>query len=142
MELKIKIGEGVVDSPRYMTEGSAGLDLIANETVVIKPFQTVMVGTGLYMAIPATHYGMITSRSGLAKDGIVVANAPAVIDSDYRGEIRVLLYNRNKDAVTVLKKGERIAQMVLSPVDQAIIEVVEDLGETDRGDGGFGSTGI
>ena len=129
--------------PRYMTAGAAGLDLCAalDAPVVIEPGARVAISTGLAMAIPAGFEGQVRPRSGLAKNhGVTLVNAPGTIDSDYVGPITILLINLGREAFTV-EHGHRIAQLVIAPVVQAELEVVDQLDATERGAGGFGSTG-
>ncbi|MBL9012932.1 MAG: dUTP diphosphatase [Myxococcales bacterium] len=129
--------------PRYMTAGAAGLDLAAalDAPVVIEPGARVAISTGLAMAIPAGFEGQVRPRSGLAKNhGITLVNAPGTIDSDYSGPITVLLINLGREPVTI-QHGHRIAQLVIAPVVQAELEEVDELEATERGAGGFGSTG-
>lgn len=129
--------------PRYMSPGAAGLDLAAaiDAPIVIAPAATAAVGTGLAMAIPAGFEGQVRPRSGLArKHGMTVLNAPGTIDSDYTGEVVVLLVNLGREPFTIAS-GDRIAQLVIAPVVQAELVEVEALDETERGAGGFGSTG-
>jgi dUTP pyrophosphatase len=130
--------------PTYATEASAGMDLLAfiDEPVTLKPFERVLISTGVYVGIPEGYEAEIRPRSGLAyKFGVTLLNTPGTIDSDYRGEIKVLLINLGNNLFTV-QKGDRIAQMVFKSVIQARWEVVEKLPGTSRGEGGFGSTGI
>ncbi len=132
-----------VSLPKYETIGSSGMDLAANikTDVNIEPGKTKIIPTGLAVTIPKGFEIQIRPRSGLAaKNSITVLNAPGTIDSDYRGEIKVILTNLG-DKAFVVEKGLRIAQMVLCPVVQARIDEVENLNKTDRGSGGFGSTG-
>jgi dUTP pyrophosphatase len=142
--LKLQIlphGEGL-QLPFYATPGSAGLDLPAAESFAMEPGERVIVGTGLAMAIPLGFEAQVRPRSGLAfKHGISIVNAPGTIDSDYRGEVKVLLVNLGEQPVA-FERGERIAQLVVAPVQQVVISLVDSLEETARGDGGFGSTGI
>lgn len=127
--------------PVYQTDGSAGFDFHSTEEVAIEPYATAMVPTGLAMAIEPGYEVQVRPRSGLSfKTPLRVANAPGTIDSDYRGEIKVLLTNTSGVGIFV-EKGERVAQGVLSQVPQAIFEVVDSLDETERGAGGFGHTG-
>jgi dUTP pyrophosphatase len=129
--------------PRYMTPGAAGMDLYAamDEPVSLAPGERASVGTGLAMAIPAGYEGQVRPRSGLAAThGVTVVNAPGTIDADYRGEVRVLLVNLGQSSVT-LAPGQRIAQLVIAPVIQARPVEVESLPASERGAGGFGSTG-
>lgn len=129
--------------PRYETSGSAGMDLRAaiGTALSISPGQTVRVPTGLAIAIPAGYEGQIRPRSGLAaKSSIIVPNSPGTIDSDYRGEVQVLLTNLGNEPFEI-EPGMRVAQIVFSPVAQADWEEVSELPSTDRGEGGFGHTG-
>jgi dUTP pyrophosphatase len=133
-------GEGL-ELPDYATEGAAGMDVLAAEDVVLAPGGRHAVATGLSVAIPAGFEIQVRPRSGLAlKHGISVPNTPGTIDSDYRGELKVILINHGTDEFAV-RRGDRIAQLVLAPVTRASWLEVEDLDETARGDGGFGSTG-
>lgn len=132
-----------VEPPRYQTVGSAGADLTAaiNAPQRIPHGMTVVVPTGLILEIPHGYEGQIRSRSGLAlKDGIIVLNAPATIDSDYRGEIKVLLINLGPTEVTI-EPGQRIAQLVIAPYLRADFRQITQVSDTGRGTGGFGSTG-
>ena len=127
--------------PVYATPGSAGCDLIASVEVTLPPGKWTAVSTGLYLEIPRGYVAQVCPRSGLAlKHGISVLNAPGIIDSDYRGEVKVILVNHDSLRYTV-KKGDRIAQLVFMPVVQAQMKLIDQLTETDRGEGGFGSTG-
>ena len=129
--------------PAYATEGAAGMDLVAAVTapLTIGPGERALVPTGLCIALPAGHELQVRPRSGLAfKHGLTVANAPGTIDSDYRGEVKVLLINLGAVPVEIAR-GERIAQLVIAPVTVADLITVEKLDETTRGIGGFGSTG-
>lgn len=129
--------------PTYGSPFSAGGDLYSAEEseVVIGPGKTAMIGTGLAMEIPEGYVGLIYARSGLAtKRGLAPANKVGVIDSDYRGEIKVALYNQS-DAPQAVAAGERIAQIVIAPFLHAEYEVKDTLSDTERGEGGFGSTG-
>lgn len=133
-------GEGL-NLPAYATDGAAGMDVVSAEDVVIAPGARHPVATGLAMAIPQGFEIQVRPRSGLAfKHGITVPNTPGTIDSDYRGELKVLLINHG-DADFVIARGDRVAQLVLAPVVQAAWEEVEELDATTRGEGGFGSTG-
>lgn len=139
--MKIKLSEGAI-KPTRATTGSAGYDLYAREDYIIcDGIPVQMVSTGLYCEIPEGYAGLIYARSGLAtKFGVRPANCVAVVDSDYRGEILVPL-RMDGPGLYKIKAGERIAQMVLTPVLTPELEVVEELSETVRGEGGFGSTG-
>jgi len=143
--LKVSREAGCEDLPlpRYMSAAAAGMDLCAanTEPVVLEPGQVVAVPTGLHLAIPPGYEGQVRPRSGLAlKHGLAVVNSPGTIDSDYRGEVRVILGNVGSAAYTI-ERGTRIAQLVIAPVVQAKIELVEALDDTQRGSGGFGHTG-
>jgi dUTP pyrophosphatase len=131
--------------PAYKTALSAGMDLRAalpeDEPVILQPGARHLTPTGLTIALPAGYEAQVRPRSGLAlKHGITCLNSPGTVDADYRGELKVILVNLGQEAFTI-KRGERIAQMVIAPVTQAAWEVVETLDETARGAGGFGSTG-
>jgi len=132
-----------LDLPRYETDGAAGMDLMAavSDTLTLAPSERAAVPTGLAVAIPEGYEAQVRPRSGLAfRHGLTILNAPGTIDSDYRGEIKVLLINLGADPVRI-ERGMRIAQMVLAPVCRASLDLVHTLDETGRGDGGFGSTG-
>lgn len=129
--------------PAYATEQSAGMDLKANleEPLILKPLQRALVPTGLYMALPAGYEAQVRPRSGLAaKHGITVLNTPGTIDADYRGEVKVILVNLS-DTPFEIVPGERIAQMVIARHEKVEWEEVNELDATERGAGGFGSTG-
>lgn len=130
--------------PSYQTSQSAGMDLRANnpEPIVLKPLMRAIVPTGLFIELPEGYEAQIRPRSGLAaKKGIGLVNSPGTIDADYRGEIGVIVVNLSNEDFTV-ENGERIAQMVIAKHEVAIWDEVESLNESDRGAGGFGSTGI
>jgi len=130
-----------LELPAYATDGAAGMDVLAAEDVALEPGQRHAVATGLAVAIPHGFEIQVRPRSGLAlKHGISVANTPGTIDSDYRGELKVILINHGADAFAI-QRGDRIAQLVLAPVTRASWLPVEELDETQRGEGGFGSTG-
>jgi dUTP pyrophosphatase len=129
--------------PKYQTEHAAGLDLLADvpEPVVLQPFERAAIPTGLAVEIPPGFEGQVRPRSGLAlKAGITCLNSPGTIDADYRGEVKVILGNLSREAFTV-RRGDRIAQLVISPVARVALAEVDELGDSDRGAGGFGSTG-
>lgn len=131
------------DLPAYATADASGMDLRANleASILLEPGQRTLVATGLYIALPKGYEAQVRPRSGLAlKHGITVLNSPGTIDADYRGEIKVMLINLSEE-VFVIEDGERIAQMVIAAHAQATWELVESLEATDRGEGGFGSTG-
>jgi len=130
--------------PSYQTTASAGMDLRANnqEPVELKPLERAIIPTGIYIELPSGYEAQIRPRSGLAaKKGISLVNSPGTIDADYRGEIGVIMVNLSNEPFTV-EKGERIAQMVIAKHEQAKWVLVDELGESERGAGGFGSTGV
>ena len=132
-----------VELPKYKTEGSSGMDLKAliENPIIIKPQSYVLIPTGLSIAIPEDTEVQIRPRSGLAaKSSISVLNTPGTIDSDYRGEIKIILFNHGKEEF-IVNNGDRIAQMILMPVIKAEFEEIKELPKTVRGSGGFGSTG-
>lgn len=143
--MKVKIvNRSAWPLPSYATSQSAGMDIKANiqEPVEIAPLQRVMIPTGLSVALPEGTEAQIRPRSGLAaKHGITVLNSPGTVDADYRGEIKVILVNLSDEPFTV-QPGERIAQMVVSRYEQVSWDETDSLEGTDRGDGGFGSTGV
>lgn len=146
MNVKIKvINKSNNELPKYATPSSAGLDLAANiegdEHVILEPMERKLISTGLYIALPIGYEAQIRPRSGLAlRKGITVLNTPGTIDADYRGEIKVLLINLGKEPFA-FKNGERIAQMVIAKHEQGEFEVVTELDETERNEGGWGHTG-
>lgn len=132
-----------IELPKYETSGAAGMDVRANitEPIVLGSLERTLVPTGLKIAIPEGYEVQVRPRSGLAlKHGITLLNTPGTIDSDYRGELKIIIANMSKDAYTI-NPGERIGQLVLNKVEQIEWEVVETLDETERGAGGFGHTG-
>ncbi|RMD83691.1 MAG: dUTP diphosphatase [Candidatus Dadabacteria bacterium] len=143
IEIKIRrVGQQRVPLPRYMTPGAAGMDLHAaiSEPLEVAPGERALVPCGFAIAIPEGYEGQVRPRSGLAwKYGLSIPNAPGTIDCDYRGEVRVIVVNLGKDPVTI-SPGDRIAQLVISPVARASLVEVEQLDETIRGEGGFGHT--
>lgn len=143
MNIKVKKLKPGATVPTMGSKFAAGADLYSAEDtdVVIEPNETKFIGTGLAMEIPEGYVGLVYARSGLAcKRGLAPANKVGVVDSDYRGEIKVALHNHGKEAQTV-EKGERIAQMVIAPYLSVNYEEADELSETERGEGGFGSTG-
>jgi dUTP pyrophosphatase len=130
-----------LELPRYESAAAAGLDLRTDEPVALAPGERALVGTGLSLEIPPGHEGQVRPRSGLAaRHGVTLLNAPGTIDSDYRGEVKVVLVNLGQAPVR-FERGERIAQLVIAPVTRVTLQVTGALGETGRGAGGFGSTG-
>ena len=143
MTVKI-INKGGQRLPEYATSQSAGMDLRADnaEPITIKPLQRRLIPTGLFMALPNGYEAQVRPRSGLAlKHGITVLNTPGTIDADYRGEIGVVLVNLSDTDFTV-NRGERIAQLVIARCEQAELQVVTELDDTERGAGGYGHTGV
>ena len=143
VKVLIKKLDPAIKLPEYKTDGASGMDLVAflKESVNVKPKTSLLIPTGLSVAFPKEYEIQIRPRSGLAaKNNISVLNTPGTIDSDYRGEIKVIIYNHgNKDFI--VNNGDRIAQMILAPVVKMKLEETNDLPETIRGVGGFGSTG-
>ncbi len=143
MTIKV-INKSKHDLPKYQTELSAGMDLYANidEPTTLKPLERKLVKTGLFISLPKGYEAQVRPRSGLAfKSGITVLNSPGTIDADYRGEIGVILVNLSSQDFTI-NDGDRIAQIVIAKHETAIWEEVENLDKTNRGEGGFGSSGI
>jgi len=144
-EVKIKILNTSANAlPEYATEGSSGMDIRASllSPVCLKPLERQLIPTGLFIELPVGHEAQIRPRSGLAlKQGITCLNTPGTIDSDYRGEIKVLLVNIS-DKEQMINNNDRIAQMVICSVEKAVLTLVHQLKETVRGDGGFGHTGL
>jgi len=130
-----------LELPRYETDGAAGMDLRADEPFSLAPGERRLVPTGLAMEIPPGHEGQVRPRSGLAlRHGVGMVNAPGTVDSDYRGEVGVILVNWGREPVR-LERGERIAQLVVARVERAEVVLADALAGSGRGDGGFGSTG-
>ncbi len=130
--------------PAYATEGSAGMDLRAHlaTPVYLQPLERNLIPTGLFIELPAGYEAQIRPRSGMAiKQGITCLNSPGTVDSDYRGELKIILINLS-DTVQVINHGDRIAQMIIAKTERASLQVVQQLNESQRGDGGFGHTGI
>ena len=146
MRVRVSVVPGAVDLPlpAYATPDAAGLDLVAavDGEVVVEPGARTRIPTGLRLAIPRGYEGQIRPRSGLAlHHGILLPNAPGTIDADYRGEVQVIVWN-GSDAPFAVKRGDRIAQLVIAPVTRVRLERVESLDATARGAGGFGHTGV
>ena len=151
--MKVQLADGA-PLPKHANEGDAGLDLTTREAVTLLPGETKLVGTGVYAEIPEGYFGLIAPRSGMAsKRGVTLANTPSVIDSGYRGEIKLALHSINPpfeykygrfhemyNAYVEVEEGERVAQMVIVPYASCECVQVEELSETERGEGGFGST--
>lgn len=143
MKLKI-VNSSDNPLPEYETTGSAGVDLRAQlqEPVMLKPLQRALIPTGLYIELPDGYEAQVRPRSGLAlKKGVTVLNSPGTIDSDYRGEIKVIMINLSNET-TVINTGERIAQLIVAKYEKVQFKEVDELNETERGEGGFGHTGV
>ena len=142
MRIPVKILDTDLPLPRYATDGDAGLDLVAAETVTLQPGERTAVPTGLAVAIPVGYAGFVHARSGRSlKEGLALANAPGLIDSGYRGEIKVIVVNLDRTSSIDIARGDKIAQLVVQAVEQVELEPVDELPESVRGEGGFGSTG-
>ena len=140
MQIRVKLTDGAT-LPKHAKQGDAGMDLTSRQTVEIAPQGTVMVGTGVAMEIPEGFVGLVFPRSGLAsKRGVNLTNCVGVIDSGYRGEIKAPLYNAGHET-QVVERGERVCQIVIVPFVTCECVKVDELSDTERGDGGFGSTG-
>ena len=141
VRLPVKVVDAALPLPSYARDDDAGLDLYAAETVTLAPGARALVPTGIALAIPPGFAGLVLPRSGLAlRHGVTVLNAPGLIDAGYRGEVKALLVNHGREAVT-LSRGDRIAQLVVQRVEQVTLTPVSELPPTLRGAGGFGSTG-
>ena len=142
IRLNIKRLDPSVELPSYAYTGDAGLDLRANEDVLLQPFERRLVSTGLAVAIPEGYAGFVQPRSGMAlRRGLSMANTPGLIDAHYRGELKVCAVNLDAHEPIVIERGERIAQLVIQRVPVVELVEVDELDETDRGAGGFGSSG-
>lgn len=142
VNVSIKRLDPSVELPRYAYEGDAGLDLRANESADIPPHGRALIPTGLAIAIPDGYAGFVQPRSGMAlKRGLSIANTPGLIDAHYRGELKVIAVNLDPRETVHIERGERIAQLVIQQVPTVYLVEVDELGETDRGAGGFGSSG-
>ena len=140
--LRITRLDASVELPSYAYEGDAGLDLRASEEVILQPFERRMISTGIAIAIPEGYAGFVQPRSGMAlKRGLSMANTPGLIDSHYRGELKVLAINLDAHEPIHISRGERIAQLVIQRTPCVQLVEVDELDETDRGSGGFGSSG-
>ena len=142
LNVNVKRLDPTVALPAYAYEGDAGLDLRANESVDIAPFERVLIPTGLAISIPDGYAGFVQPRSGMAlKRGLTIANTPGLIDAHYRGELKVIAVNLDSQQTIHIERGERIAQLVIQQVPVVHLTEVDELDETDRGSGGFGSSG-
>lgn len=143
IDVRIKRLDSQVELPAYAYAGDAGLDLRSNATLDIAPFERVLVPTGLAVAIPEGYAGFVQPRSGRAlKEGLSMANTPGLIDAHYRGELKVIAVNLDAHKTIHIERGERIAQLVIQAVPVVNLLECEELDETDRGSGGFGSSGV
>ena len=143
ISLPIKRLDPTVELPTYAYAGDAGLDLRSNEDVTLAPLERRLVATGLAVAIPEGYAGFVQPRSGLAlREGLSMANTPGLIDSHYRGELKVCAVNLDPERPVCISRGERIAQLVIQRVPEVRLVEVDELDETDRGSGGFGSSGV
>lgn len=141
--IPLQLLDPCAQSPAYAYPGDGGCDLHATQSCTLKPFQRALVPTGIALAIPTGYAGFIVPRSGLAiRNGVSVINAPGLIDSNYRGEIKVPLINLDPDTPFVIQPGDRIAQLVIAPVETVSFKSQESLDATMRGEGGFGSSGV
>jgi dUTP pyrophosphatase len=142
VRVAVKRLDAGVPLPAYAREGDAGLDLHAAHDVTLPPGARALVGTGVAIALPPGVAGLIVPRSGLAlRHGVSIVNTPGLIDAGYRGELKVLLVNHDLQATVTLRRGERIAQLVIQRVERAELVAVDELPPSERGAGGFGSTG-
>ncbi|MEE1275250.1 MAG: dUTP diphosphatase [Olegusella sp.] len=142
IKVPIKRLDPTVELPSYAYEGDAGLDLRASEDVTLQPFERRLISTGLAIAIPEGYAGFVQPRSGMAlKRGLSMANTPGLIDAHYRGELKVVAINLDPKEAIHIERGERIAQLVIQQVPVVDLEEVDELDDTDRGAGGFGSSG-
>ena len=142
MKLPVRVLDPHLPLPRYASPGDAGLDLVAAEDISLQPGQRYAVPTGIAIAIPDGYAGFVHARSGRAlKEGLALANAPGLIDSGYRGEIKVIVVNLDQSSPVDIKRGDKVAQLVIQRVETVELLAVEELPDSERGAGGFGSTG-
>lgn len=140
--VKIKRLDKDLPLPHYAHAGDAGLDLYASESVTLEPGQRLLIGTGIAIALPEGFAGFVQPRSGLAaKKGLTIVNSPGLIDSGYRGEIKVIALNTDAQAAIQIERGNRLAQLVIQEVPIVTLEEADELDDTDRAEGGFGSSG-
>ena len=143
VQIEIKALNEAAKIPSYAYSGDAGMDLRASESLTLQPFERALVPTGLAIALPEGYAGFVLPRSGLAiKHGITVVNTPGLIDSNYRGELKVILQNTDSHVPFTIHVGDRIAQLVVMPVPHMSFTPVDVLSNTERGEGGFGSSGV
>lgn len=141
MNLPVKMDDDAGYVPRYAHDGDAGLDLRAVEDYTIEPHESAMVRTGLHVEIPRWHVGLVFPRSGLGSKGITLRNAVGVVDSGYRGEVLAALWNTTHKPF-VIHKGDRVCQLVVMPYCPCSVDELDALSDSERGDGGYGSTGV
>lgn len=143
MQVKLKQLDPDLPIPKYAHKDDAGCDLYSRTDLILKPGERALMPTGIQVAIPVGYAGFIQPRSGIAlTHGISIVNSPGIVDSSYRGEIKVILINLDKKKTVKLKKGEKVCQLTIQKVEKADFELVDDLDKTKRGGGGFGSTGL
>ena len=143
VQVPVKILDEGLPRPSYAKPGDAGLDLRSTEDIVIEPGQRALIGTGIALAIPQGYAGFVQPRSGLAiKQGMTLVNTPGLIDSGYRGEIRIIALNTDKEHAIAIKRGDRIAQLVIQEVPAVELVEVEELSSSESADTGFGSSGL
>jgi dUTP pyrophosphatase len=143
VRLEVKRLDKELPVPSYAHDGDAGLDLYSAADVVLEPMQRTLIPTGIALAIPEGYAGFVQPRSGLAiRSGLSMVNTPGLIDSHYRGEVKVIAINLDPNETLTIHRGDKVAQLVLQAVVRAELVEVDDLGETRRGEGGFGSTGV
>lgn len=143
VKVPVKILDEGLPRPSYAKPGDAGLDLRSTDDIVIEPGQRALIGTGIALAIPQGYAGFVQPRSGLAiKQGMTLVNTPGLIDSGYRGEIRIIALNTDKEHAIAIKRGDRIAQLVIQEVPAVELVEVEELSSSERADTGFGSSGL
>ena len=143
VKVPVKILDEGLPRPSYAKPGDAGLDLRSTEDIVIEPGQRALIGTGIALAIPQGYAGFVQPRSGLAiKQGMTLVNTPGLIDSGYRGEIRIIALNTDKEHAIAIRRGDRIAQLVIQEVPAVELVEVEELSSSERADTGFGSSGL
>jgi len=143
MKIKLKQLDPDLPVPKYAHKDDAGCDLYSQTDLILKPGERALMPTGIKIAIPVGYAGFIQPRSGIAlTHGISIVNSPGIVDSSYRGEIKVILINLDKKKTVKLKKGEKVCQLTIQKVEKADFELVDDLDKTERGGGGFGSTGL
>jgi deoxyuridine 5''-triphosphate nucleotidohydrolase (dut) len=143
IDIKIKLLDKSIPVPGYAHSTDAGIDLYSAIDCVLKPYDRKLIPSGIKLSIPEGYAGFVQPRSGLAiKNGIALVNSPGLIDSGYRGEVCIIMINLDKKKEFIIKKGDKICQLVIKKIEHANLIEVEELDDSDRGEGGFGSTGI